>query len=106
MWAITVPVNILFEKAIDYSVSEDGYIQRKKFRLIETNGYYTESTRSFVERIHSSISFKCFIDIEDAWCFLKLYGIEKESDGSEESKDKGNRTECIGCHKAAQIVPS
>lgn len=84
IFAETVPVKIMFDKWLDDPICDDHFVECQKFRMIETDGYLIVSIENFGERIEPSISFKCFIHEKDAWSYLEMFGIEKESDDDEE----------------------
>ena len=85
MFATQIPVNILFDEIYAYEVEEEG-ILAERFKVLEIDGSHLVMREYISETEPSGQEFMAFCTEEDAFEYLRMFGIEEED--KEEDRDE------------------
>lgn len=83
MYATTVPVNTVFDQIYD-PPSFPAELVGDRFQILEIDGYYLVIHEMIYNEVKpAKQEFKCFIELDDAKEYLKMFGVEFEEDENE-----------------------
>ena len=80
MFATTVPVNVIYDEVYD-PPTFPAELVADRFQILELDGYYLVVHEMIYQKIQpAKQEFKCFLGLDDAKSYLKMFGVEFEED--------------------------
>ena len=87
MFAKTIPVNILFDQIYDTMEGSPDEVVGERFQALEIDGAYLVVVETIFSEKPSKQEYKAFLTREDAFEYLKMFGVEIDDPEVDSERD-------------------